>query len=77
MTIEDELRELMIKKSGSVNKFSQECGLSQSTIFTYGHILDGEDRETAQVIDLTFGAVLVPFATKRKSPQHIAEGIFL
>jgi DNA-binding Xre family transcriptional regulator len=34
MTIEDELRELMIKKSGSVNKFSQECGLSQSTIFT-------------------------------------------
>ena len=34
MTIEEQLRDLMIKKSGSVNKFAQECGLSQSTIFT-------------------------------------------
>lgn len=34
MTIEEKLRDLMIKKSGSVNKFAQECGLSQSTIFT-------------------------------------------
>lgn len=34
MTIEEELKELMIKKSGSVNKFSQECGLSTSTVAT-------------------------------------------
>ena len=34
MTTEEQLRDLMIKKSGSVNKFAQECGLSQSTIFT-------------------------------------------
>lgn len=30
--------------------------VSMDTFGTYGHILDGEDRETAQVIDLTFGA---------------------
>lgn len=34
MTIEEKLRKLIIEKSGSVNKFSQECGLSQSTIAT-------------------------------------------
>lgn len=34
MTTEEQLRDLMIKKSGSVNKFSQEVGLSQSTIFS-------------------------------------------
>ena len=34
MTIEEELKELMIKKSGSVNKFSSECGLSTSTVAT-------------------------------------------
>lgn len=34
MTIEEQLRELMIKKSGSVNKFSQEIGVPQSTIFS-------------------------------------------
>lgn len=34
MTVEEELRELMVAKSGSVNKFAQECGVSQSTIFT-------------------------------------------
>lgn len=34
MTIEEKLRKLIIEKSGSVNKFSHECGLSQSTIAT-------------------------------------------
>lgn len=34
MTIEEELKELMIKKSGSVNKFAQSCGLPTSTIAT-------------------------------------------
>ena len=34
MTIEEQLRDLMIKKSGSVNKFSQEIGVPQSTIFS-------------------------------------------
>ena len=30
--------------------------VSMDTFGTYGHIQDGEDRKTAQVIDLTFGA---------------------
>lgn len=34
MTIEEQLREMMIKKSGSVNKFAQEIGVPQSTIFS-------------------------------------------
>ena len=34
MTIEEELKQMMIKKSGSVNKFAQECGLSTSTVAT-------------------------------------------
>ena len=34
MTTEEQLRDLMIKKSGSVNRFAQEVGLSQSTIFS-------------------------------------------
>lgn len=34
MTIEDELRNLMTKKSGSVNKFASECGVPYSTIAT-------------------------------------------
>lgn len=34
MTIEEELRELMIKKSSSVNKFSSDCGLPYSTVAT-------------------------------------------
>ena len=34
MTVEEQLRDLMIKKSGSVNKFSQEIGVPQSTIFS-------------------------------------------
>lgn len=34
MTIEEELRALIVKRYGSVNKFAQECGVSQSTLFT-------------------------------------------
>lgn len=34
MTIEEELRNLMTKKSGSVNKFASECGVPYSTIAT-------------------------------------------
>ena len=34
MEIEKELKELMIKKSGSVNKFAQECDLAVSTVAT-------------------------------------------
>ena len=34
MTIEEQLREMMIKKSGSVNKFAQEVEIPQSTIFS-------------------------------------------
>lgn len=34
MTIEEELKELIIKKFGSVNKFAQNCGLSTSTVAT-------------------------------------------
>ena len=34
MTIEEQLKELIIKKSGSVNKFSNENGLSTSTVAT-------------------------------------------
>ncbi len=34
MTTEEQLRDLMIKKSGSVNRFAQEVGISQSTIFS-------------------------------------------
>lgn len=34
MNIENELKELMIKKSGSVNKFAQSCNLPTSTIAT-------------------------------------------
>lgn len=34
MTIEEELKALMIKKSGSVNKFAHESGLSTSTVAT-------------------------------------------
>lgn len=34
MKIEEKLKELMIKKSGSVNKFASDCGLPYSTIAT-------------------------------------------
>ena len=34
MSIEEELRSLMAKKSGSVNKFASECGVPYSTIAT-------------------------------------------
>lgn len=34
MTIEEELRTLINRRYGSVNRFAQECGLSQSTLFT-------------------------------------------
>lgn len=34
MKTEDELKELMIKKSGSVNRFAHDCGLSTSTVAT-------------------------------------------
>ena len=34
MTIEDELRTLINKRYGSVNRFAQVCGISQSTLFT-------------------------------------------
>ena len=34
MEIEKQLKDLMIKKSGSVNKFAQECGLATSTVAT-------------------------------------------
>lgn len=34
MTIEERLKEMMIQKSGSVNKFAHECGLSTSTVAT-------------------------------------------
>lgn len=34
MTIEEELKALIIKKSGSVNKFSHDNGLSTSTVAT-------------------------------------------
>ena len=34
MSIEEELKALMIKKFGSVNKFSHENGLSTSTVAT-------------------------------------------
>lgn len=34
MEIEEQLRQLIIKKYGSVNKFAQDCGITQSTIFT-------------------------------------------
>lgn len=34
MTIEEQLKDLMIKKSGSVNKFAHDCGLSTSTVAT-------------------------------------------
>lgn len=33
-TPEEQLKKLIIEKSGSVNKFSHECGISQSTIAT-------------------------------------------
>ena len=31
-TIEEELKELIIAKAGSVNKFAQEIGVAQSTL---------------------------------------------
>ena len=34
MELEKELKDLMIKKSGSVNRFAQECGLATSTVAT-------------------------------------------
>ena len=34
MGVEENIKELMIKKSGSVNKFAQACGLPTSTIAT-------------------------------------------
>lgn len=34
MTIENELKALMIEKSGSVNKFAHDAGLSTSTVAT-------------------------------------------
>lgn len=34
MAIEEQLKALMIKKYGSVNKFAQTCGLSTSTVAT-------------------------------------------
>jgi len=34
MNIEEQLKELIIRKSGSVNKFSSESGLSTSTVAT-------------------------------------------
>lgn len=34
MSIEEQLKELIIKKYGSVNKFAQTCGLSTSTVAT-------------------------------------------
>lgn len=39
MTIEDELKDIIIKKSGSVNKFANDYGIAQSTlasVFTRG-----------------------------------------
>lgn len=34
MTTEEKLKEMMIAKSGSINKFSHECGLATSTVVT-------------------------------------------
>ena len=34
MTIEEQLKGLMISKSGSINKFASDCGLPYSTIAT-------------------------------------------
>jgi len=34
MTIEEKIKDLMVKKCGSVNKFAQCCGLPTSTIAT-------------------------------------------
>jgi len=34
MTIEEELKNLMLEQSGSVNKFAKDCGLSTSTVAT-------------------------------------------
>lgn len=34
MTIEEQLKALMIEKAGSVNKFAHDCGLSTSTVAT-------------------------------------------
>lgn len=34
MSVEDELKELIIKHSGSVNKFAVKCGIPYSTIAT-------------------------------------------
>lgn len=34
MSIEEQLKELIIRKYGSVNKFAQTCGLSTSTVAT-------------------------------------------
>ena len=56
MTIEEQLKALMIEKAGSVNKFAHDAGLSTSmnTLGTYGHILKEDAREAASIIDLTF-----------------------
>jgi hypothetical protein len=32
--------------------------VSMSTFETYGHLVDGEDRKAAKIIDLTYGALL-------------------
>lgn len=34
MTVEEQLKELIIKNYGSVNKFAQTCGISTSTVAT-------------------------------------------
>lgn len=48
MTIEEELKSLMIQKSGSVNKFAQECGLPTSTVATI--FTRGVDKTNVQTI---------------------------
>lgn len=48
MTTEEQLKALMIEKSGSVNKFAQECGLATSTVATI--FTRGVDKTNVQTI---------------------------
>ena len=48
MAIEEQLKSLMIQKSGSVNKFAQECGLPTSTVATI--FTRGVDKTNVQTI---------------------------
>lgn len=69
MTIEEELKQRIIQKSGSVNKFAQDCGVSQSTIATmFSRGVDKTNINTIIKICKTLGISTDELANGRITP---------